>query len=172
MKLEALLPDVRAVEGTAEALPLKTNSVDAVTVGQAFHWFDGDKALAEIHRALRPGGGLGLVWNRRDLSHPIHAALQGLLEERRGETPSERSVGWRAAFERTTLFTALVERFFEHAQVVDAAGLVDRIESTSFVGALEDDERGPFLERVRALVPPGERIDLPYTTGVHVFRAL
>ena len=82
VKLEALLPDVRAVEGTAEALPLKTNSADAVTVGQAFHWFDGDKALAEIHRALRPGGGLGLVWNRRDLSHPIHAALQNLLEER------------------------------------------------------------------------------------------
>ena len=171
-KLETLLPDVRAIEGTAEALSLETDSADAVTVGQAFHWFDGDRALAEIHRVLRPGGGLGLVWNRRDLSHPTHAALQEMLEERRGETPSERSVGWRAAFERTVLFTPLVERHFDHAHLVDADGLVDRIESTSFVGALDDDERGPFLARVRALVPHDERILLPYTTGVHVCRAL
>jgi SAM-dependent methyltransferase len=59
-EMRAALPArARAVDGTAEA------SADAVAVAQAFHWFDGDAALAEIHRVLRPGGALALVWNRR-----------------------------------------------------------------------------------------------------------
>ena len=61
--LERALPSVTAYPGTAEAIPLDDSSVDAVTVGQAFHWFRGDEALAEIHRVLRPGGGLGIVFN-------------------------------------------------------------------------------------------------------------
>jgi SAM-dependent methyltransferase len=171
-KLRTVLPAVEALDGTAEEIPLPDASADAVTVGQAFHWFDGDRALAEIHRVLRPGGGLGLIWNRRDLDHPVHAALQRMLEVHRSDTPGERSEGWRAAFDSTTLFTALVERHFPHSQDVDADLLVDRIASTSFVANLDDATREPFLAQVRALVAPGERIDLPYTTGVHVCRAL
>ena len=48
-------PAAEAVDGTAEAVPLPDQSVDAVTVGQAFHWFDQARALAEIRPALRPG---------------------------------------------------------------------------------------------------------------------
>ena len=68
--LERALPSVTAYPGTAEAIPLDDSSVDAVTVGQAFHWFRGDEALAEIHRVLRPGGGLGIVFNSRDTTVP------------------------------------------------------------------------------------------------------
>ena len=56
--MRALLTDVDALDGTAEAIPLPDASVDAVTVGQAFHWFDPPTALAEIDRVLRPGGRL------------------------------------------------------------------------------------------------------------------
>ena len=60
-------PDVPAVvAGTAEALPLAAGSVDAVTVAQAFHWFDAEAAFAELARVLRPGGRVGLIWNARD----------------------------------------------------------------------------------------------------------
>ncbi len=45
------------VAATGEALPLANRSVDAVTVAQAFHWFDARRALAEIARVLRPGAG-------------------------------------------------------------------------------------------------------------------
>nr|WP_018601684.1 class I SAM-dependent methyltransferase [Mycobacterium sp. 155] len=60
------LPDTPALLGTAEEIPLADNSVDAVLVAQAWHWFDTERAVAEVSRVLRPGGRLGLVWNTRD----------------------------------------------------------------------------------------------------------
>src|SRR5436309_141476 len=65
-KLESVLPGIKAVEGTAERIPLPNHSVDAVVVGQAFHWFDGIRAVSEIRRVLKPGGGIGLIWQARD----------------------------------------------------------------------------------------------------------
>ncbi|MGV0813212.1 class I SAM-dependent methyltransferase [Mycolicibacterium boenickei] len=60
------LPDTPALLGTAEEIPLADNSVDAVLVAQAWHWFDPERAIKEVSRVLRPGGRLGLVWNTRD----------------------------------------------------------------------------------------------------------
>jgi ubiquinone/menaquinone biosynthesis C-methylase UbiE len=65
-QLVAQSPDVEVHDGTAEALPLADGSVDAITVAQAFHWFDAPVALAEMRRVLRPRGHLFLVWNIRD----------------------------------------------------------------------------------------------------------
>jgi len=64
--LSSALPDTPALLGTAEQIPLPDNSVDAVLVAQAWHWFDPQRAAAEVARVLRPGGRLGLVWNARD----------------------------------------------------------------------------------------------------------
>ncbi|HEX9174768.1 class I SAM-dependent methyltransferase [Mycobacterium sp.] len=60
------LPDTPALLGTAEEIPLPDDSVDAVLVAQAWHWFDPTRAVPEVARVLRPGGRLGLVWNTRD----------------------------------------------------------------------------------------------------------
>lgn len=65
-ELRRKLPHVHAVAGTAESIPVDDASHDAVTVGQAFHWFDRQAACAEIVRVLRPGGRLGLMWNGPD----------------------------------------------------------------------------------------------------------
>lgn len=62
-ELRARFPHVRAAVGTAEEIPLPDASVDAVLSGQAWHWFDPDRALPEIARVLRPGGVLAAVWN-------------------------------------------------------------------------------------------------------------
>jgi SAM-dependent methyltransferase len=78
--------DLPKVVGTAEQIPLPAASVAAVTVGQAWHWFDPVAAGVEIARVLRPGGRLGLIWNTRDLSHPFVAELSEVM----GESPAER----------------------------------------------------------------------------------
>ncbi len=79
--LQRMLPEVEALAGTAEAIPLPEASVDAVTVGQAFHWFERDAALAEMARVLRPGGGIALLWNRWDEEDPLLSRVDALLRE-------------------------------------------------------------------------------------------
>lgn len=64
--LRTALPDTPALLGSAEQIPLPDNAVDAVLVAQAWHWFDSERAVAEIARVLRPGGRLGVLWNTRD----------------------------------------------------------------------------------------------------------
>jgi SAM-dependent methyltransferase len=164
----ALPPAARALEGTAEAIPLPDGAVDGVVVAQAFHWFDGDAALAEIHRVLRPGGVLALVWNRRS-DDPLNREIDALIEPLRGDAPRHRARAWRAAFERTTLFDPLEEAEFESEQRLDADGLEARIASISYIAALDPGERAPLLARVRALAGDGTVV-LPYRTEVHITR--
>lgn len=171
-RLEASAPGVEALAGTAEAIPLADGSVDAVTVAQAFHWFDGDAALAEIHRVLADGGALGLVWNGRDESVAWLGRLGALMEPYRGDAPGYRSDTWRDAFERTRLFTSLEHRAFRFVHELDPDGVVARVTSVSFIAALPDDERAAVAERVRALLAedPETRgravLAVPYRTDV------
>jgi SAM-dependent methyltransferase len=157
---------VRALEGTAEAIPLPDDSADAVTVAQAFHWFDGPRALAEIERVLRPGGALALVWNRRptESSH-LHAAISEIMAPYRGDTPAHATGAWREAFAGRELS----EWRHEFAQRLDADGLADRVGSTSFIAALEDGERERVLARVRALAGEGS-VEVPYVCEIHLWR--
>jgi SAM-dependent methyltransferase len=176
--LERALPGVRALPGTAEAIPLAGAAVDAVAVGQAFHWFRGDEALAEIHRVLRPGGGLGLVWNVRDTSVPWMARLTEIMEPHRGDAPTQRTGVWREAFERTRLFRPLKHSALHHRHHLTPEGVVARVASVSFVAALPEAEREGVLAEVRELVATDPltrgraEVVLPYRTDVFTTRAV
>ena len=63
LRLAELCPDAEAFAGSAEEISLPDASVDAVFSAESFHWFDGERALAEIARVLRPSGALALMWN-------------------------------------------------------------------------------------------------------------
>ncbi|MEW6060147.1 MAG: methyltransferase domain-containing protein [Actinomycetota bacterium] len=171
-RLQARIPAIRTLRGTAEAIPLGDASADAVTVAQAFHWFDGELALREIHRVLRPGRGLGLVWNVRDESVDWVARLTDILDPYAGDTPRHRSGVWRAAFDRTDLFGEMKERSFPHAHETTPEGLVDRVLSTSFIAALEESGRDRVQEQVVKLtrrhpeLAGRERFGFPYRTDV------
>jgi SAM-dependent methyltransferase len=170
-QLAAALPGIDVLDGTAEALPLPDDSADAVTVAQAFHWFDGDGALAEIYRVLRPGGRLALVWNRRVEHSPLNAAIDELVEPYRQGTPTHRGEVWRAAFDRTTLFGPLEEHVFANEQVLDADRLAARICSISFIACLPELERVRVLVRARELAADGP-VTVPYRTEVLVCERL
>lgn len=73
-------PSAAAVAGTAELLPIGHSCIDAVTVAQAFHWFDQRRALDEMARVLRPGGTLALVWNHDDERDPMVRDVQAALD--------------------------------------------------------------------------------------------
>lgn len=168
-EMRAALPaSVEALDGTAESIPLDDGSVDLVTVAQAFHWFDGDAALAEIHRVLAPGGRLALIWNRRREDAEINVAISELLEPYRAGTPAHSTETWREAFERTTLFRGLEEHEFANEQTLDAEGMADRLGSISFVAALPEGDRAPILDAARALAGDGT-VTIPYRTEVMIW---
>ena len=167
--LARVVPLAEVVDGAAEAMPLPDGSADAVTVAQAFHWFSTGEALAEIHRVLRPGGGLALVWNRRDLDEPLQAATDRLVARHRGDVPTHRSGRWRSAFEATELFGPLEEHLFSHGQELDRAGLVERVMSTSVMAALPDDEQRAAVAEIKELAArQPEPIRLSYTTQIYL----
>jgi SAM-dependent methyltransferase len=169
--LRSEVPEAEAITGTAEQIPLPDASADALLVAQAFHWFANDRALAEIHRVLRPGGTFALVWNRRDLTAPAHAALESAMAPWKGDTPRHRDGDWRLAMESTPLFEPLGDHELPNDQELAPGGLAERAASTSFIAALPEDTRREALaelEQFEAGAP--QPIVLPHTTELLAFQ--
>jgi SAM-dependent methyltransferase len=165
--MRALIGVGEVMDGTAEAIPLDDGAAALVTVAQAFHWFDLDRALPEIHRVLRPGGRLALVWNMRDLDDPVQRGVEDLLAPLRGRLTAQREGKWRAPLAASPLFGEPETAEFRYEQQFTGDDLVDRVASTSFVAAMADDERRPLLDQVRALAAGRpEPFPFPYLTEV------
>jgi SAM-dependent methyltransferase len=170
-ELRRVLPQVEAMRGAAEAIPLEDDSVDAITVGQAFHWFRHDEALPELHRVLRPGGAVGLIWNSRDQDRPVQREVTDLIKPfiPEGRPPVGRSA---QALEASKLFGPVETRSFRFSQQLDTDALVDRIASVSFVAAAPPERRAELEQKLRDVVAAaGGHVDFPYVTEVYVSRA-
>lgn len=181
--LAELVPEADVRDGTAEAIPLPDDSVDAVVVAQAFHWFRADAALAEIDRVLHPGGALALVWNVRDESVDWVRRFGELLVAGAAADPSsdafretgkpyEEGIAWPSVIAATGRFGPVGHHVTPWGQSVDADLLVRRAASTSFVSALPDDTRNRVLADVRSLATTHpdlrdrDRFVFPYLTTV------
>src|SRR6185369_8881482 len=151
-KLEAASPDVEAIEGTAEAIPLPNHSVDAVLVGQAFHWFDGIRAVSEIRRVLNSEGALGMIWQARDPRLPWIQRLDEIIDRADDGHPRFRTMAWREALDRTALFEPLRTADFESVQRGGPETIVDRVASISYVAAMSEPRRLRVLDDVRELL--------------------
>ncbi|WP_346621458.1 methyltransferase domain-containing protein [Blastococcus montanus] len=170
-ELAARLPAVATAVGTAESIPADDASADAVVAGQAAHWFDPPPAAREIHRVLRPGGVLGLVWNTRDDRVPWIAALEELIADEARGHEADRGVVDRFAEELAAdvqvVESAVVQR-------VTPEDVVGGIATRSYVAVMDDAGRREFLARIRDLLAdhPGTRgrqeLELPYRT--HAYR--
>jgi len=168
-KLEGPGASVEALDGTAESIPFPDGFADVITVAQAFHWFDHDRALPELHRVLAPRGHLVLFWNNRDLDDPVQRGIEDLLAPMRGSVASQLGGVWREPLARSPLFGPPATREFGYVQHFTTDDVCDRVASTSFVAALPEGERASLLERVRALTRGMEEpFPFRYQTEVHV----
>jgi SAM-dependent methyltransferase len=169
-EMRALIaPPAEALDGTAGAIPLADASADAVTVAQAFHWFDPVSALPEIHRVLAPDGHMVIIWNTREDEDPVNRAIKAIVEPYRGDTPTHRRQPWREALDASPLFGQVEERTFPNPHELDGETLVERVTSTSFIAALPHDELESVAARARALAAGGP-VTLRQRTDVHVVR--
>jgi len=156
------LPDTPALLGSAEEVPLPDDSVDAVLVAQAWHWFDPARAIAEVIRVLRPGGRLGLVWNTRDERMGWVRDLGRII----GHDHDPFS-------ERVTLpapFTDIERHQLEWTNYLTPQALIDLVASRSYCITSPADVRTATLARVRELLTThpalanSTGLALPYVT--------
>jgi SAM-dependent methyltransferase len=134
--------------GSAEEIALPDDSVDVVVAGQAFHWFDRDRALPEVARVLRPGGVLGLLYNARDDAVAWVRALSEIIRETGDHATVTRNL---PQMDLLPLFEAAGQVHEPHEQELDAAGLLDLVGSRSYVIRMAPRERAALLDRVLGL---------------------
>ncbi len=170
-QLRAALPEVTVLGGVAQHLEVGDASADLFTCAQSFHWFADDVAVNEIARVLRPGHFLILVWNQRDMSHPIQSMLeQFLIRYQDPEIPHSPDRRWKPVIDRSPLFEFVEEVRFRHVHELDRAGIVDRLRSMSVYPALDAEVQQMATEEVEALVPSNGRVSLPYFNEAFAYR--
>jgi SAM-dependent methyltransferase len=160
--LEAAVPEARVLSGTAEEIPLPDASVDAITVAQAWHWVDPERATAEAARVLRPGGTLGLIWNRRDDRVDWIVRLTEVMGSAEVELMDMSAVEVGPPFGPTASFVT------DWARPMDVDLLVEMAASRSYVITATPRRRRQILDGVRRVVESdphlGHDFDLPYQT--------
>lgn len=164
--LSASVGAERVREGVAESIPLESRSVDAVTVADAFHWFDHAAALAEIERVLRPRGGLAVLtavpdWSGAGWAHEVGTTLASL----RAGHPLYEGPQWLDHLRAADAWTAPREIRVTVPQPADPERVLDYIASISWMAALPEGERVQTLSRIGALIRAGET---PQQLPLHV----
>lgn len=166
-QLRAAVPEAEAHEAPAESIPLPEGNVEAGFAGQAFHWFDGPRALAELHRVIRPGGGLALLWNWWDERDPLQRELGELVGYAGYEPYSEEHLPGEPWFREVGRTVA------ESVQESSPDALVGYLSTVSAFLVAERAEQEKSLSAVRELASRyGERFPLPRLTYVFAFERL
>lgn len=166
------VPTARVLNGTAEQIPMADQTVQGVTVAQAFHWFNAPLAAAEIHRVLVPGGGLGVMWNRWDETLDWVRQTQALVHEHVHGAPQQDTSRWEGELESTGLFTRLQRTTMPNIVHGDLDVLLARILSVSYIAALEQKDRDALLAAVTEVIAThpdtaGQaELEMPYATHI------
>jgi SAM-dependent methyltransferase len=156
--LQRVVPEAEALSGTAEAIPLEDDAVDAVFVAEALHWFASAATLAELARVLRPAGTLAILFNQADgdFDPPLPETFWEAYRAAAIEKPREQTVSsglWKAPFPGP--FEPLVEASFPNPVELGRAGILAQAASWSMIGALPQPERSSLLTRLGELLPDG-----------------
>jgi SAM-dependent methyltransferase len=149
-------PHFRSIDGTAEATTLPYGSVDFVTAGQAFHWFDPAKSATEFRRILKPGGYAALIWNeRRTVITGFNAAYDRFIDAFTGDHATAKvrggSVGTGPAVEQFFGANGFSLQSFANHQDLNWQGLLDRVYSSSYMPLPDDPINLEMMKRLREL---------------------
>jgi SAM-dependent methyltransferase len=166
---------VEVVPGTAEVLPFADGDIDAAVAGQAYHWFEPDRANAELARVIRPGGTVAAIWNERDESQDWVSAYSRVVEGDRGPSATGGQGGSRRmAF--GDLFTPVELAVYHHSAPSSPDDLVALLRSRSYYLTATPQRRAELDGEVRELARTHPDLAgrteflLPYVT--RVFRAV
>jgi SAM-dependent methyltransferase len=162
--LSAKLPDVRATVGSAEQIPAADQQYDAVVTGQAFHWFDLERALPEIVRVLAPGGRMVVIHNERDTRIPWVRRLDQMIGR------PDQKVSPTADLDDSGLFSAVEESEFRFWQVINRESVQDLVLARSSLNTAAEEEREAKRAEVLAFYDDYGRgmdgMQLPYRCRV------
>ncbi len=165
-------PNFRSIDGSAESTGLDAQSIDIVTAGQAFHWFNVDGSRREFLRVMKPGGWVVLLWNdRRTDSTQFLRAYEDLL--------SNYSIDYEQVNHRN-VDEEVLNRFFgngeyrtevlSNAQVFDFEGLRGRLLSSSYIPMKEDPKYDLMVNRLRRVFDQyesGGKVEIEYDTRIY-----
>jgi SAM-dependent methyltransferase len=151
-ELLANYSEFSSVNGMAEATTLSDQSVDFVAAGQAFHWFDRERARPEFSRILKPSGWVVLAWNGfRVESGPLMAAYQELLLRHGTDYQEVRRELDSGDLESFFASESCRSAHFNFQQAFDYAGLEGRLLSSSFVPEPNHPNYEPMLRELREI---------------------
>jgi len=163
-QLRAAVPEAEALDGAAESLTLPDASIAAAFAGQAYHWFDRDRAVPELHRVIRAGGGLTLLWNWWDERDPLQREL-GAIVGYAGHRPYADE-----ALPGAPWFREVGRTVVESAQESSPDGVTSHLATTSMFLTMDADERERRLAEVRGVASRyGDRFSMPRQTYVFAF---
>ena len=166
-------PNFEIMDGTAEAIPLPGTSVDFITAGQAFHWFNQKEARHEFMRILKPNGWAALVWNDREFSGSKFADdYEGLLLKFGVDYAEvhQRGKATVTSFEQFFGNSAFVKATFPNVQNLDRDGLVSRVLSASYMPSPGHENYPPMMEEVERIFRNNQKdgvVAVKYETNVY-----
>ena len=175
-RLADTTPTATVLEGSAESMPLPDGSLDGAVAAQAYHWFDRDRAHAELARVIRPGGVFAAIWNDRDDTEAWVGEYSRIVEGDRGPDGSGADSGRAAVISYGDGFGAVDRTVFRHSTRHTATSLVTLLQSRSYFLAATPQRQAELEHEVLQLahthpdLAGQAEFELPYVTVV--FRAV
>ncbi len=159
-------PHFHSIDGRAESTSLADHSVDRVTAGQAFHWFDPQTARAEFRRIAQPDGCVALIWNERRITPGFMTEHEAIQQKFAGERQHPGSPEFDAFFGRAAWHLETIP----NPVPVDEATLLRRVESCSRSPLPGDPRHDPMMSELRRIFHKyarDARVQMEYETRVY-----
>jgi SAM-dependent methyltransferase len=163
-----------SIDAAAESTTLDAASVDFVTAGQSFHWFQPETAKAEFRRILKANGWIVVAWNDRELDTPFATAYEDLLVKFGTDYTKVRDAyPEKSAMDQFFSGGAVSMRSLPNEQVFDLEGLIGRVRSSSYAPQEGHANYEPMMAAILELFRANEKeghVRMEYSTHVYYGR--